>query len=80
VHEQRICPSRGVFRPSDSDKMTGIEGWRLGGHDHEVSSQKGNKENKKPKADKTQSKANVSAYKAAQSQGKPASSPFAKKT
>ena len=42
--------------------------------------QKGNKENKKPKADKNQSKANVSAYKAAQGQGKPASSPFAKKT
>jgi hypothetical protein len=37
--------------------------------------QKGNKENKKPKADKTQTKANVSAYKAAQGQGKPASSP-----
>jgi hypothetical protein len=28
--------------------------------------QKGNKENRKPKADKNQSKANVSAYKAAQ--------------
>ena len=42
--------------------------------------QKGNKENKKPKADKNQSEANVSAYKAAQGQGKPASSPFAKKT
>ena len=42
--------------------------------------QKSNKENKKPKADKNQSKANVSAYKAAQDQGKPASSPFAKKT
>ena len=42
--------------------------------------QKGNKENKKPKADKNQSKANVSAYKTAQGQGKPASSPFAKKT
>jgi hypothetical protein len=42
--------------------------------------QKGNKENKKPKADKSQSKANVSAYKVAQGQGKPASSPFAKKT
>ena len=42
--------------------------------------QKGNKENKKPKADKNQHKANVSAYKAAQGQGKPASSPFAKKT
>jgi len=38
------------------------------------------RENKKPKADKNQSKANVSAYKAAQGQGKPASSPFAKKT
>ena len=37
VHEQRICPSRGVFRPSGIDKMPGIEGWRLGGHDHEVS-------------------------------------------
>jgi hypothetical protein len=37
-------------------------------------------EKKKPKADKNQSKANVSAYKAAQGQGKPASSPFAKKT
>ncbi len=42
--------------------------------------QRSNKENKKPKADKSQSKANVSAYKAAQAQGKPASSPFAKKT
>ena len=41
--------------------------------------QNGNKENKKPKADKTQSKANVSAYKTAQGQGKPASSLFAKK-
>ncbi len=39
--------------------------------------QKSNKENKKPKADKTRSK-NVSAYKAAQSQGKPGSQ-FAKK-
>jgi len=36
--------------------------------------QKGNKENRKPKANKNQSKANVSAYKAAQGQGKPASS------
>ncbi len=42
--------------------------------------QKGNKENKKPKADKNRSNANVSAYKAAQSQGKPASSQFAKKS
>jgi hypothetical protein len=42
--------------------------------------QNGNKENKKPKADKNQAKTNVSAYKAAQGQGKPASSPFAKKT
>jgi hypothetical protein len=41
--------------------------------------QKGNKENRKPKADKNQTK-NVSAYKQAQGQGKPASSPFAKKT
>jgi hypothetical protein len=40
--------------------------------------QKSNKENKKPKADQNQVK-NVSAYKAAQGQGKPASSPFAKK-
>ena len=42
--------------------------------------QKSNRENKKPKADKNQSKANVSAYKTVQGQGKPASSPFAKKT
>jgi hypothetical protein len=41
--------------------------------------QKGNKENKKPKADKTHPKANVSAYKAAQGQAKPAGSSFAKK-
>jgi hypothetical protein len=41
--------------------------------------QKGNKENKKPKAQKNQDKANVSAYKAAQGQGKTARSPFAKK-
>jgi hypothetical protein len=43
-------------------------------------SRKGNRESKKPKADKNQSTANVSAYKAAQGVGKPASSPFAKKT
>ena len=42
--------------------------------------QKGNKEIKKPKADKNLFKANVSAYKAAQRQGKTASNPFAKKT
>jgi hypothetical protein len=42
--------------------------------------QKGNKESKKPKADKNRSNVNVSAYKAAQGQGKPATSPFAKKT
>jgi hypothetical protein len=42
--------------------------------------QKGNKESKKPKADKNQSKGNVSSYKAAQGQGKLTSSPFAKKS
>jgi hypothetical protein len=42
--------------------------------------QKGNKEKKKPKADKNQSNAHVSAYKLAQGQGKSATSPFAKKT
>ena len=41
--------------------------------------QKGNKENKKPKADKNQPKATLSAYRTAQGQGKPASSPFARK-
>ena len=40
--------------------------------------QKGNKENKKPKADKNWIKS-VSAYKATQNQGKSASSPFGKK-
>jgi hypothetical protein len=40
--------------------------------------QKGNKENKKQKADKNRSKS-VSAYKVAQSQGRPASSRFGKK-
>jgi hypothetical protein len=40
--------------------------------------QKGNKENKKPKADKNRTKS-VSAYKATQNQGKSASSPFGKK-
>jgi hypothetical protein len=39
--------------------------------------QKGNKEKKKPKADKNQ---HVSAYKAAQDQAKPSFNPFAKKT
>jgi hypothetical protein len=42
--------------------------------------QKGNKEKKKPKADKNQPKTHVSAYKAAQGQGKPSFNPFAKKT
>jgi hypothetical protein len=41
--------------------------------------QRGNKETKKPKADKNQPKGHVSAYKAAQSQGKPESNPFTKK-
>ena len=41
--------------------------------------QKGNKENKKPKADKNQPRATISAYRTAQGQGKPASSPFARK-
>ena len=41
--------------------------------------QKGNKENKKPKADKNQPRATISAYRSAQGQGKPASSPFARK-
>ncbi len=44
--------------------------------------QKGNKEKKKPKADKNQPKTHVSAYKAAQaqSQGKPSFNAFARKT
>jgi hypothetical protein len=41
--------------------------------------QKGNKENKKPKGDKNRVKS-VSAYKAAQSLGKSATSQFGKKT
>jgi hypothetical protein len=41
---------------------------------------KGNKEKKKPKADKNQPKTHVSAYKAAQGQGKPSFNPFARKT
>jgi hypothetical protein len=41
--------------------------------------QKNNRENKKPKADKNRVRA-TSAYKVAQSQGKPASSQFGKKT
>jgi hypothetical protein len=41
--------------------------------------QKGNKENKKPKADKNQPRTTLSAYRTAQGQGKPASSPFARK-
>jgi hypothetical protein len=41
--------------------------------------QKGNKEHKKPKADKNRPKAKVSAYKMAQAQAKPGSSPFPKK-
>jgi hypothetical protein len=39
--------------------------------------QKGNKENKTPKADKNRSRS-MSAYKATQSQGKPASNRFRK--
>lgn len=42
--------------------------------------QKSNKEKKKPKADKAQAKTNVSAYKMAQGQGKPAGTSFGKKT
>ena len=41
--------------------------------------QKSNKENRKPEADKNRVKG-VSAYKSAQSQGKPASSRFGNKT
>ncbi len=42
--------------------------------------QKGNKERKRPKADKNQPKTPVSAYKAAQIQAKPSFNPFARKT
>jgi hypothetical protein len=42
--------------------------------------QKTNKEKKKPKAEKGQSGGKVSAYKAAQGQGKSATNPFAKKS
>ena len=42
--------------------------------------QKVNKEKKKPKADKDEPKSHVSAYKAAQGQGKPSFNPFARKT
>jgi hypothetical protein len=35
--------------------------------------------NKKPKADKNQPRATLSAYRTAQGQGKPASNPFARK-
>jgi hypothetical protein len=42
--------------------------------------QKGNKEKKKPKADKSQSKVSVSAYKLARGQGKSVTNPFTKKT
>jgi hypothetical protein len=41
--------------------------------------QRSNKETKKPKADKNQPKSQVSAYKAAQGQGKPDANPFQKK-
>jgi hypothetical protein len=41
---------------------------------------KGNKEAKKPKADKNQPKATVSAYKLSQSKGGQPITPFAKKT
>jgi hypothetical protein len=41
---------------------------------------KGNKEAKKPKADKAQPKGGVSAYKAAQGKGGAAPSPFGKKS
>ena len=41
--------------------------------------QKGNKESKKPKADKNRPQATISAYRSPQGQGKPASSPFARK-
>jgi hypothetical protein len=43
--------------------------------------QKGNREKKKPKTDKNQPKTHVTAYKAAQSQGKPSFfNPLARKT
>jgi hypothetical protein len=41
---------------------------------------KGNKEAKKPKADKSQPKATISAYKQSQSKGGQATTPFAKKS
>ena len=41
---------------------------------------KGNKEAKKPKADKNQPKSSISAYKQSQSTGGQATTPFAKKT
>ena len=40
---------------------------------------KGNKETKKPKADKNQSKGGTSAYQQSQGKGGPTANPFAKK-
>jgi hypothetical protein len=57
--------------------------WRVKVNKQEIAmskAQKGNKEKKKPKADKNQPKTHVSAYKAAQGQGKPSFNPFARKT
>jgi len=57
--------------------------WRVKGTNRRIAmskGEKGNKEKKKPKADKNQPKTHVSAYKAAQGQGKPSFNPFARKT
>jgi hypothetical protein len=35
--EQRICQKPRRVQPISDDKISGIEGWRLGGHGHEVS-------------------------------------------
>jgi hypothetical protein len=58
----------------------GVLEWRVNRRIAMSKAQKGNKEKKKPKADKNQPKTHVSAYKAAQDQAKPSFNPFAKKT
>jgi hypothetical protein len=35
--EQRICQKPRRVQPISDDKISGIVGWGLGGHDHEVS-------------------------------------------
>jgi hypothetical protein len=83
MHPARCCGGGAGTGEIQLNCSLAVLEWRVKWTNRRIAvskAQKGNKEKKKPKADKNQPKTHVSAYKAAQGQGKPSFNPFARKT